>query len=63
MALEGLGGEALAHLCKANLYGAVTVVLHGFLLNHGAGACFYDSYRDHGTVSEEYLRHTDLFAY
>ena len=62
MTLARLVDELVAEFGKAELDGIVTFVCYGFLLNDGARTGFDDSDGNHGTVSSEELRHTDLLA-
>ncbi|MPN46522.1 hypothetical protein SDC9_194109 [bioreactor metagenome] len=55
-------GELFTQLAKTHLDGVVSVGPDGLLLDYGAGTGFNDCHWDHGTVSTEHLRHTDLFA-
>ena len=57
-----LVGELFTQLAKAYLNSFVSVRPDGLLLDDGAGTGFNDCHGDHGTVSSEHLRHTDLFA-
>ena len=45
---------------EADAHCAVSVGLNGLLLYYRAGSCLHDSDRSAGTVSGEYLRHSDL---
>ena len=47
-------------LAVANAHRAVAVGLFGLLLHHCAGTCLHDGDRSAGTVSGEYLRHSDF---
>ena len=67
VALQGLVGQLVRSLvvlvrAERHLYGVVAVLVHGLLLNDGAGTCLHDRDRDHYAVFGEDLAHPEFLS-